>query len=298
MSKSFLVIISILLIMSQPIYGNNRVVVGGKTFTESHIMTRMLTLLLKKEGYAVDEKINLLTRVIRPKLIKGEIDIYWEYTGTAFRGLLRKKSPEDIKLSTDSEKLYQKVKELDKANGVIWLNKSTLNNAFIIMTDQKTSDQYNLKSLSDLTNLINQNVDFTYAMIQSYVSRPEGFRQMGYHYGFKLPQNIKILAHKQIYQQLKWGLVQVGLGYGTDPQIKEYNLVVLEDDKNFLPFTNPAPVVNEEFYNKNPTVTEIANQLGPLIDHQSIIELNHQVDFQKKTVEEVAKTFLQNKGLL
>ena len=59
------------------------IVVGGKAFTEQQIMTAMTVALLKAKGFTPDRKAGMGSAAVRAALENGQIDVYWEYTGTA-----------------------------------------------------------------------------------------------------------------------------------------------------------------------------------------------------------------------
>src|SRR2546430_17441214 len=59
------------------------IVVGGKNFTEQQIMAEMTTQLLKAKGFTVDKRAGLGTAPLRQAQEAGQVDVYWEYTGTS-----------------------------------------------------------------------------------------------------------------------------------------------------------------------------------------------------------------------
>src|SRR5438067_9852317 len=59
------------------------VVVGGKNFTEQQIMSQMTAQLLQAKGFKVDVKAGMGSAVLRQAQESGQIDVYWEYTGTS-----------------------------------------------------------------------------------------------------------------------------------------------------------------------------------------------------------------------
>ncbi|MDQ3446905.1 MAG: glycine/betaine ABC transporter substrate-binding protein, partial [Pseudomonadota bacterium] len=100
------------------------IVVGGKNFTEQQIMSAMTAQLLRAKGYTVDVKAGMGSAVLRQAQESGQIDVYWEYTGTSlitYNKFTEKLSPADN---------YKKVKELDAAKGLVWLNPSKANNTY------------------------------------------------------------------------------------------------------------------------------------------------------------------------
>lgn len=102
--------------------GKGKVTVGGKDFTEQNILSKITSIYLKENGFDVEEASNMGSSVVRSALENGQIDTYWEYTGT---GLVVYQKQE---VETDSNKAYEKVKENDKKNGIAWLNKANFNN--------------------------------------------------------------------------------------------------------------------------------------------------------------------------
>lgn len=290
----------LLLLMLLPLVGKAAtVVIGSKDFPESRILSTMVVLLLEKEGYMVEKQFNLLTSELRQKLIEGKIHLYWEYTGTGLRAILRKLSEQDIKLSAQPDHLFQEVKRLDRKNGVIWLNKSSLNNAYVLLTTRAVSQRFQLQTLEDLANLINTGIKLRFGMERIYRTRPEGFLQLSKHYGFKYDLlDMKESTHLMVYQQLKQGRIDIGVGFGTDPAILKQKLVILKDNKQFSPIYNAAPVVNIEFHQMYPRLVRLINQIGPSIDHQTMLKLNYLENETNQSVDDIAAAFLKQKGLL
>src|SRR5436305_10037629 len=95
------------------------IVVGGKAFTEQQIMTAMTVAALKAKGFTPDRKAGMGSAAVRAALENGQIDIYWAYTGT---GLTVYNKIND-KLGS-AEEAYKKLKEVDGAKGIVWLNMS------------------------------------------------------------------------------------------------------------------------------------------------------------------------------
>src|SRR5690606_4079178 len=104
-----------------------KLTIGGKDFTEQQILSKVTSIYLKESGFDVEEASNMGSAVVRSALENGQIDIYWEYTGT---GLVVYQKQE---VETDPDKAYEKVKENDKKNGVTWLNKANFNNTYAIL---------------------------------------------------------------------------------------------------------------------------------------------------------------------
>src|SRR5436853_5291698 len=86
------------------------IVVGGKAFTEQQIMTAMTVALLKAKGFQPERRAGMGSAAVRAALENGQIDVYWEYTGTGL-GVFHKLTD---KFGTPDE-AYRKIRELDAA---------------------------------------------------------------------------------------------------------------------------------------------------------------------------------------
>src|SRR3982750_1994380 len=120
------------------------VVVGGKNFTEQQIMAAMTAQLLKAKGFTPEVKAGMGSAVLRQAQENGQIDVYWEYTGTSL-----------ITYNKVSERLsapdtYAKVKELDAAKGLVWLNPSRANNTYSLAMNQDEAKKQAIVTISDL----------------------------------------------------------------------------------------------------------------------------------------------------
>jgi len=124
-----------------------KVVVGSKEFTEQLILGQITVLALQNAGFEVEDNTGLGgTDVARKALENGEIDMYWEYTGTGWLVAL-----EHEKAITDSDEAYQKVKEEDlEKNNLVWLSYAPFNNTYTIMMRGTDAEALGIKSISDL----------------------------------------------------------------------------------------------------------------------------------------------------
>ena len=105
---------------------NNAIIVGGKKFTEQQLVAEMTAQLLRANGYKVDKRADLGSSVLRAAQENGQVDVYWEYTGTS---LITYNKITD-KLS--AEQTYKRISELDAQKGITWLNPSKANNTYAL----------------------------------------------------------------------------------------------------------------------------------------------------------------------
>ncbi len=123
------------------------VVVGSKTFTEALTLGYLTRYLLEVRGFNVVDEVGLgETAVITPALFSGQIDIYWEYTGT---GLMNVMGYDEI--VTDPQKCYDLVKDWYLENhDVVWLDFAPANNTFVLFTSRELHDQHGWEKITEL----------------------------------------------------------------------------------------------------------------------------------------------------
>ena len=269
------------------------IVVGGKNFTEQQIMASMTAQLLEAKGYDVDVRAGMGSAVLRQAQESGQIDIYWEYTGTSlitYNKITDRMSPEET---------YNKVKELDAEKGLTWLEPSQANNTYALAMQEQKAEELGIQSISDLAKALNEGKELTLASNAEFYARPDGLKPLQKEYGFDFGRaNIKRMDSGLTYQALKEGQVDVGLVFATDGRIPAFNFKVLEDDKGYFPAYALTPVVRQEVLEKHPELADILNSLAAKLDDQTLAKLNAQVDVEKKTIEEVAENFLKEQGLI
>ena len=101
-----------------------------------------------------------------------------------------------------------------------------------------------------------------------------------------------------MYKAVAQGEVDVICAFATDGRIAAYNLLPLKDDKQFFPPYYAAPVVRAEVLQKYPELKQVLGKLEGVLDDQKMQQLNYEVDEKKRSVDEVAREFLVNQGLL
>lgn len=270
------------------------VTVGGKDFTEQHLLSKITSVYLKEKGYEVKEASNMGSTVVRSALENGQIDVYWEYTGTAL--VIYQKQ----QVETDPDIAYEKVKEADKAKNLVWLDKANFNNTYAILMRKEQVEQLGIDSISKLAKYVNANQDaLKFASNAEFYAREDGIKGLEKKYGFKFPpKNVVKMDTGLLYNALKEKQVDVSVGFATDGRIKGFDLVALFDDQSFFPAYNGAPVVRQQALDKNPELKDLLNELANRLDTDTMMKLNFSVDVEHKDVAEVAREWLVSQQLI
>ncbi|MDR5780968.1 glycine betaine ABC transporter substrate-binding protein [Caballeronia sp. LZ065] len=269
------------------------VVIGGKNFTEQQLMAELTAQLLEAKGFSVDKKVGMGSMVLRQAQENGQIDVYWEYVGTA----LNNYDKFTDKLSAPD--MYRKVSELDAPKGLVWLDPSKVDNVYAFAMNQDEAKKLGITSISDLAKVVRGGQSMVFACNSEFYGRADGLRPLEKTYDFSFgPSEIKRMDSGLTYQALKDRQVNVALVFTTDGRIPAFNFVVLKDDKGFIQPNTLAPVVRKATLDANPTLAPALNALAARLDTPTMIRLNASVDLEKKSLQDVARAFLQQSGLL
>jgi len=274
-------------------FAQTPVVVGGKNFTEQQIMAEMTAQLLNAKGFKADKRAGMGSAVLRQAQESGQVDVYWEYTGTSlitYNKVNDKLSPEET---------YKRVKELDAQKGLVWLNPSRANNTYALVMNRDVAEKNGIKSISDLSGKVNGGTKLTFASNAEFAERPDGLKPLEETYKFNFGRaNVKRMDSGLTYSALKERQVDVALAFATDGRIPAFDFVVLKDDKNFFPSYALSPVVRKQTLDASPKLAEVLNNLSAKLDDGTMAKLNASVDVDKKSIEEVSANFLKSSGLI
>lgn len=268
-------------------------VIGSKDFTEQLLLAEMTARLLKAQGFEVGMRTGLSGVLLRQAQESGQIDLYWEYTGTSL--IVYNKIDERM----SAEETYEKVKELDAQKGLIWLKPSGVNNTYAFAMNRDAAKAHDLRTMSDLAEAMAAGKRFTLACGAEFIARPDGLRPLEKTYGFEFERSdIKRMDPGLVYQALKDRQVDIGLVYTTDGRIPAFDLVLLEDDKHYFASYILAPIVREDVLEKYPQVETLLNNLSARLDTQTMARLNSEVDVKRRSIREVAEEFLKSEELI
>lgn len=267
-------------------------VIAGKLGAEPEILINMYQELIEQNtNLKVELKPGLgKTSFLFNALKGGDVDIYPEFTGTAISEFLH----EDA-VSTDSAQVYEQARDgMQQRFGMQMLAPMQYNNTYALAVPEDYAQQHDLKTISDLSKVSSQiKVGFT----REFADRNDGYVGLAKLYGFKFA-NLTTMEPKLRYSAIQSGDIQLIDAYSTDSELAQYKLRVLEDDKGLFPPYQGAPLLRADTSAQYPEVTEVLNQLSGKITDDEMRQMNYQVNVEGKPAAEVARTYLQQKGLL
>lgn len=273
--------------------GGATIKVGSKNFTEQFLLGEMYKQLLEANGFTVEENFGLASEAVAHEALKnGEIDLYPEYTSTGLQAILK------LPAQKDRQAIFNTVKsEYEKQFQITWLDASPFENNQALAMTKARSDELGIKTYSDLSQKASELILGGPA---EFFEREDGVKGLqGAYGGFQFKDN-KQLDPSLRYGALTAGEIDVVVAFSTDGEIGGLDLTLLEDDKQFYPPYQVAPVIRQDTLSANPQIAEILNALTPkLADAKTMANLNYAVDGpDKKEPADVAKQFLTEQGLL
>ncbi len=266
--------------------GSERTVrIGSKNFSEQVLLAEIAAQALEQRGVKVDRRLNLGgTFVCHRALTAGELDLYPEYTGTAFTAILSRKPVSDPVAVREAV-----AREYARRWALIWSPPLGFENTFALIMRGQEARRLGIRKISDLAAHAGKlRPGFGY----EFLEREDGFPGLARTYGLQFGLRPVQMDLGLLYPALRSGKVDVIAGNSTDGLITAFDAVVLEDDRRYFPPYEAAFVVRGEVWRSNAAVREVLGKLSGRIDAPAMRRLNAALDRDKRRPEEVAREFL------
>ncbi|CAM3727346.1 osmoprotectant update ABC transporter permease/substrate-binding subunit OpuFB [Mesobacillus zeae] len=271
---------------------DEKIVIAGKLGSEPEILINMYKMLIEDEtGLAVELKPGLgKTSFVFNALKSGDIDLYPEFTGTATIEFLK-----ETAVSTDRREVYEQARAgMEEKFDMSMLRPMAYNNTYALAVPQSDAQKYGLKKISDLKN-VQQNMKAGFTL--EFSDREDGYRGIQKKYGISFAGMVT-MEPKLRYNAIKTGDINLVDAYSTDSELRQYNLTVLEDDKELFPPYQGAPLLRKETVEKHPEIKAALEKLSGKISDGEMREMNYLVNVKGKKAEDVAQDFLKKEELL
>ena len=278
--------------------GGGEVVIAHQAYTEMEIMAQMYAGILEDAEYSPTlQPVDTRDLYVKP-LSSGKVDVVPDYASsmTEFLNLDANGADAEPVSSPDVEETIAQLEKLGADYGIEPLEPAEAEDANAYAVTQEFSEQNDVTTLSDLGELgepINlaaapdcpERSDCQLGLESVYGIEVSGFEPLGF-------------GTVQTKDALESGEVDLGQVGTSDGSLETYGLVVLEDDKNWQNAENLTPVVNSDFLAENPDVADALNELSGVLTTEDLKSLNAQVDVDRMLAEDVAATYLEDKGLV
>lgn len=261
--------------------GSRKIVVGSKDFTESVILAEILAQALEGQGVDVERQFELGGNIPHDSLLSGQIDVYPEYTGTAFTAILKHPPV------TDSQTVYAQTKaEYADKFGLSVSPPLGFANDFAILVRGDVARRYNIKTISDAVVLMR---DWQAGFGQDFMSRADGYTGFAKAYGIKFSKQPREMDLALTYRALASGELDIIAGNSTDGLISALDLYQLEDDRRYFP---PYQAVYIARADAEDMLGPVFEKLKDIISTEEMRRMNFEVDGKKRSPKDVAAEFV------
>ncbi|MGW1913370.1 ABC transporter substrate-binding protein [Streptomyces sp. NPDC002076] len=276
---------------------SHHLTIGSAGFTESDLLAQLYAQLLDRAGY----KTSLLTvnnrELYEPALESGQIDVVPEYAATFADWLNAKTHGADAEPvgSPDLGRTMTALRRLAAPRGLTVLppGRAVDQNAFAVRADY--ARRHGLKTLSDLGAA---KLSVRLAAGDECVQRPYCAPGLKKVYGIDVtgvdPKGVGTTQAKRAVQE---GRDQMVLTTTTDATLDSFGLVLLADDRHLQNADYVVPVLNRSRAG-SAGVAKALGRLNDVLTTQDLADMNQQVDSWRRLPADVARAYLEDKGLL
>ncbi len=262
----------------------NSIVVGSKNFTEQIILGEIAAQQLERKLHVrVERKLDLGgTLLTHEAIVKGDIDIYPEYTGTGATVVLKQAIP------ADPAQAYMVVKDdyLSRFH-LVWLPPLGFNDTFAMVV--RSADGKRLAS-PDLSAAASR--AWRLGIGYEFLTRPDGLRKLNKVYSMQWEGTAKSMDLGLLYQALEQKRVDMAAGNSTDAQLSDPKMMMLRDDRKAFPPYNACFVVRQTVLQDKPGVRMALMLLENRISDETMRDLNRRVEREHQPIVRVAHDFL------
>ena len=231
------------------------ITVGSKNFTEQVVLGEIVAQHLEHRlARRIDRKLNLGgTMLAHQALVRGEIDLYPEYTGTALTAILKLPPAHDPAAGIALVR-----GEYQARFGLQWMDPLGFNNTFAMVIRESDARKHNVVTLSDAARYA---PGWTLGVGYEFQQRPDGLAGLLKTYQLPLHGTPKTMDLGLLYKALEQGQVSMVAGNATDGQLSVLNAVVLQDDRHYFPPYDCGLVVRPEILKDHPALQQALGEL-------------------------------------
>jgi glycine betaine/choline ABC-type transport system substrate-binding protein len=261
------------------------IVVGSKNFVEQLLLGELAAQQLERKLHVqIARKLNLGgTLLAHGAIVKGDIDIYPEYTGTAITVVLRETG------SGDSLAVYRRVRAAyEERFRLRWLEPLGFNDTFAMVV--RTVDASKLSQPTLTAARLRQ---WRLGVGYEFLTRRDGLQSLDKTYDLKWDGTPQSMDLGLLYQALDQGQIDMGAANSTDAQLAAGKFIALGDDRKTFPPYNACFVVREELLARKPEVAWALGLLRDRVSDETMRRMNQRVVLAHEPVAKVVKDFLE-----
>ncbi len=264
-----------------------QITVGSKNFSEQDLLGEIVAQWIERTtDLQVRRRLHLGgTFISHRALLAGEIDVYVEYTGTAFTAILEQtpvSDPDSVFRAVRTE--YADRYELE------WFAPLGFENTFAMLVRRSTADSLRLRTLTDAAAYSDE---WVAGFGSEFMEREDGFRGLSEAYGLGFRSPPRVMDLGLLYRALASGEIDLTAGNSTDGRIEALDLVMLMDDRRYFPPYEGAVVARRAALDRHPALRTALQELSAKIDTDEMRSLNRAVDVEGRDYRAVAGDWVE-----
>ena len=267
--------------------GDETIVIGSQDYYSNEIIAETYAQALENAGYDVDRQFRIGQReAYLPEIEAGEIDLFPEYSGP----VLQYWEPDtEARLPDD---VFAALEEA-APEGLNVLDQSPATDQDSYVITQEFADEWGIENVEDLDKVTEP---MTLGANSEAESRPNGPKGLEETYGIEVGfAPIEDSGGPLTVKALKDGDVQLAIIYTADPSIESNNLVSLEDTKGLFLSSNVVPLASDKVDDK---AAEVINEVSAAMSPEDLVSLNNRSVTEQLPAADIAKDWLEEKGLV
>ena len=263
------------------------IIVGSKEAVEGRIIGHIIAETIeRKTPFKVERRLGLGGTMIAYNALKTrEIDLYPDYTGSLLAAVLGY----SLDPGTSRDEVFNIIKtELKARDNIHALTPYNVNNAYVLAVSKDLAEQYNIKTISDLKKISKRLI---FGSEPEFAVRKDGLIGFTKAYNMEFKDILKF-SGTLIYTAIDSDNVQIITAFSTDSLIAKYDLVVLEDDKNFFYPYHITPIATTEIIEAYPEIIGVLESISEYLDDSTMRRLNGLAIEEGQDPEDIANDFL------
>ncbi|NGX51441.1 MAG: Glycine betaine/carnitine/choline-binding protein OpuCC [Chlamydiae bacterium] len=271
---------------------DHSIAIGSKNDTEGIILAEVVAQLIENRTELTVRRNPALegTFICFNAIRNQAVDLYIEYTGTAYTAILKR--------SVEGKKKDEILRELRavyrEKYDLVWLDPLGFQNAYVILMNPQKAEELHIKTLSDLSTALEQGCKLKVAIDPEFYAREE-MAILKERYQMDFP-DLKIMDHTLLYMTLRNGLIDLINGYGTDGMARGFTVLI--DDLEKLPAYEAVPIARREILETFPQLRGLLGELSGRISEEQMRQMNYDVERKGESIYSVAHNFLLNESLI
>ncbi len=269
--------------------------VSTRDVPENNLLGYMFVVAYESAGAKVESQVGAGSAAsVRRKMMADRIDASVEYNGLAWSRSLSDEDP-----PTDPAEFTKQAGALDRdQNGIVWLGRSTFNNAYGFAAGPQLAEEQGPFTLDSMVSYLRGHPDASVCLQPKNTLSAAGMGRFEELTGFSIPSNqLQQADSATIGPDTADGTCAFSEFAATSGAIVNFNLTLVESDDQ-LEINNASATVREALYEQRPQAFDtIATAILEPLDDRTMATLNARVANGEDPAA-VAKDYLSGQGLM